>query len=555
MNIYKDFVAEHRDYDNYEDLKANFRIEVPANFNFAYDVVDRYATEAPEKRALVWCDDKDNEKVFTFADMAKCVNKTANYLVNCGIKKGDAVMLILRRRYEFWWFILALHKIGAIAVPATNLLLAKDIVFRTNAANIKMIVSFDDNVQNEIEAALKDSPSVEKIVTVGQKKDKWEHFHSFYENCSDTFSRPTGENATKNTDAMLLYFTSGTSGNPKMVQHNFAYPLGHIITARYWQNVVDDGLHLTVAETGWAKAMWGKLYGQWLCGSAVFVYDMETFVPDKLLHHIADYGVTTFCAPPTVYRYMIRQNLDKYDLSKLRYVVTAGEALNAEVFNKIKEKLGLELHEAYGQTECTVLMGNFPGMKVKPGSMGKPAPGYNIKVIRDDGSECEAGEKGEIVIDVSNMHPFGLFSGYYRNEEMTKKVFSGGVYHTGDIAEKDEDGYFTFVGRKDDLIKTSGYRVSPFEVESILQQIPAVLECAVTGVPDPKRGQAVKATIVLAKGFEACKELELKIREFVKDHTAPYKQPRVFEFVKELPKTISGKIRHAEIRDKDKSAQ
>ena len=552
MNIYKDFVAGHRDFDNYDDLKSNFKIEVPDNFNFAYDVVDRYAREAGEKRALVWCDDFGDEKIFTFAEMSKCVNKTANYLCERGIKKGDAVMLILRRRYEFWWFILALHKIGAIAVPATNLLLAKDIAFRTNAASIKMIVSFDDSVQNEIDTAKKISPSVEKLVTVGKAREGWEEFHLFYENESDVFERPEGEAATKSTDVMLLYFTSGTSGNPKMVQHNFAYPLGHIVTARYWQNVVDDGLHLTVAETGWAKAMWGKLYGQWLCGSAVFAYDMATFVPDKLLRHIADYGVTTFCAPPTVYRYMIRQNLDKYDLSRLQYVVTAGEALNAEVFNKIKEKLGLELHEAYGQTECTVLMGNFPGMKVKPGSMGKPAPGYDIKVLRDDGSECSACEKGEIVIDLSKSRPFGLFSGYYKNSELTASVFSGGVYHTGDIAQKDEDGYFTFIGRKDDLIKTSGYRVSPFEVESILQQIPAVLECAVTGVPDEKRGQAVKATIVLAKGFEACKELELKIREFVKDHTAPYKQPRIFEFVSELPKTISGKIRHAEIRERDK---
>lgn len=552
MNIYKDFVSEHRDFENYDDLKANFHIEVPENFNFAYDVVDRYAREVPQKRALVWCDDNGGERLFTFKQMSQCANKTAHYLTDCGIKKGDAVMLILRRRYEFWWFMLALHKIGAVAIPATNLLLAKDIIFRANAAQVKMIVSFDDNVQKEIEAALPNAPSVQKLVTVSGARAGWEEFHPVYELCSDQFERPTGDLATKNDDVMLLYFTSGTSGNPKMVQHNFAYPLGHIVTARYWQNVVDDGLHLTVAETGWAKAVWGKLYGQWLCGSAVFAYDMVSFVPDKLLRNMEKYGVTTFCAPPTVYRYMIRQNLSKYDLSKLQYVVTAGEALNPEVYNRIKEKLGLELHEAYGQTECTVLMGNFPGMEVKPGCMGKPAPGYDIKVLRDDDSECEADEKGEIVIDVSTSRPFGLFSGYYQNEALTAQVFAGGVYHTGDIALKDADGYFTFVGRKDDLIKTSGYRVSPFEVESILQQYPAVLECAVTGVPDTQRGQAVKATIVLAKGFEACKELELKIREFVKDHTAAYKQPRVFEFVKELPKTISGKIRHAEIRNKDK---
>ena len=555
MALYKEFVSDDRDYASYEDLKKNFKIRIPKNFNFAYDVVDRYAHDEPERRALVWCDDTDAEHVFTFGEMALCVNKTANFLTSQGIKKGDAVMLILRRRYEFWWFILALHKIGAIAVPATNLLLQKDIEYRTNAAQIKMIVSFDESaVQGEIEKALPKSPSVHSLVTVGPARDGWINFHTAYDLCSDSFARPTGDAATTNDDIMLLYFTSGTSGYPKMVQHNFAYPLGHIVTAKYWQNVVDGGLHLTVAETGWAKAVWGKLYGQWLAGSAVFAYDMVSFVPDKMLHHMEKYGVTTFCAPPTVYRYLIRQDLKKYDLSKLVYAVTAGEALNPEVYNKFYEMTGLKMREAYGQTECTVLIGNFPGMESKPGSMGKPSPGYDIDIVHDDGTSCKAGENGEIVIHVENGRPFGLFAGYYKDVALTAEAFDSGLYHTGDIAYYDEDGYFWFVGRKDDIIKSSGYRISPFEVESVLQQHPAVLECAVTGVPDKKRGQAVKATIVVSPGYTASHELEIEIRDFVKHQTASYKQPREIEFVTELPKTISGKIRRVEIRDKDKDA-
>src|SRR5574344_767715 len=552
MALYKEFVSDDRDYASYEDLKKNFKIRIPKNFNFAYDVVDRYAHDEPERRALVWCDDTDAEHVFTFGEMALCVNKTANFLTSQGIKKGDAVMLILRRRYEFWWFILALHKIGAIAVPATNLLLQKDIEYRTNAAQIKMIVSFDESaVQGEIEKALPKSPSVHSLVTVGPARDGWINFHTAYDLCSDSFARPTGDAATTNDDIMLLYFTSGTSGYPKMVQHNFAYPLGHIVTARYWQHVIDGGLHLTVAETGWAKAVWGKLYGQWLAGSAVFAYDMVTFVPDKLLQKMAHYGVTTFCAPPTVYRYLIRQDLKKYDLAALKYAVTAGEAWNPEVFNRWLEPTGLEMHEAYGQTECTVRIANFPGMKIKAGSMGKPAPGYNVSIVKDDGTPCKAGETGEIVINLDKGRPFGLFAGYYHDVSLTAAAFDSGFYHTGDTAYFDEDGYFWFVGRNDDIIKSSGYRISPFEVESVLQQHPAVLECAVTGIPDKKRGQLVKATIVLNKGFTASQTLASELQEYVKKNTALYKHPRVIEFVTELPKTISGKIRRVEIRAQD----
>jgi acetyl-CoA synthetase len=553
--LYKEFVSNYREYASYEDLKENFKIKIPENFNFSYDVVDRYAKDDPGKRAMVWCDDTDDEKIFTFKDMSEMSMKTANFLTTHGIRRGDAVMLILRRRYEFWWFILALHRIGAITVPATDQLLGPDIEYRNNAAKIKMIVSFDDpEVQEKIEGSLGGSPTVQTLVTVGPDRKGWVNFHAEYETCSGSFPRPSGDKATHNEDIMLLYFTSGTSGYPKMVQHNFAYPLGHIVTAVYWQNVIDNGLHLTVAETGWAKAVWGKLYGQWLAGSAVFTYDMISFVPGKLLARMAKYKVTTFCAPPTVYRYLIRQDLSKYDLSSLKYCVTAGEALNPEVYNRFYEQTGHKMHEAYGQTEATVICGNFPGMEPKPGSMGKPAPGYDVDIVRPDGQKCAAGENGEIVIHVDKAHPFGLFAGYYRDVSLTAAAFDSGLYHTGDVAYFDEDNYIWFVGRNDDIIKSSGYRISPFEVESILQQHPAVLECAVTGVEDKRRGQAIKATIVLSPGYKPSRELKTELQEYVKNKTAPYKRPRILEFVKELPKTISGKIRRVEIREKDNGA-
>ena len=546
------YVKGSVDYTDYSELKDNFSIEIPENFNFAYDVVDEYARTEPNRTALVWCDDNGGERVFSFQDLKIASNKTANFLLSKGIKKGDAVMLILRRRYEFWYFLLALHKIGAIAVPATNLLLKSDIEYRTNAAAIKMIVSLEDkDLQRQIDLALPNSPTVKTLVTTGHR-DGWVSFADEYPNQSDDFTRPQGDGATVNEDIMLLYFTSGTSGYPKMVQHNFTYPLGHIVTARYWQKVVDGGLHLTLAETGWAKAVWGKIYGQWLAGSAVFAYDMVTFVPGRLLEKMERYKVTTFCAPPTVYRYLVRQDFTKYDLSSLVHCTTAGEALNGEIYNKFLEKTGIKMKEGYGQTELTLTIGNFDGMEPKPGSMGKPAPGYTIDIVDSEGSSCKPEEVGEIVIRLDKGRPFGMFAGYYKDEQRTQEAFMGGLYHTGDMAYRDEDGYFWFVGRIDDMIKSAGFRISPFEVESTLMQHPAVLECAVTGVADDARNQVVKATIVVAPGYEESQQLSQELQEFAKTESALYKAPRIIEFVKELPKTISGKIRHVAIRNQDK---
>lgn len=548
----KKYIEGSLEFSSYEEMREKFSIKIPENFNFAYDVVDEYAGTEPNRTALVWCDDNDGERYFSFFDLAEASAKTANFLKERGIKKGDRVMIILRRRYEFWFFLLALHKIGAIAIPATTMLLAKDVEYRNKAANVKMIVTVDDeSLQEEVEKSLENSPSVESLVTIGKKRKGWISFYDFYESESPIFKRPSGEEGTENSDIMLLYFTSGTSGYPKMVEHNFSYPLGHIVTAKYWQGVLNGGLHLTVAETGWAKAVWGKIYGQWLCGSAVFVYDMNSFVPAKLLEKMAKYKVTTFCAPPTVYRYLVRQNLKKFDLSNLKCCATAGEALNDEIFNKFYELTGHKLKEGYGQTELTLTIGNFPGMEIKPGSMGKPAPGYNIDIVDSQGNSCPAGETGEIVIRLEKGRPFGMFAGYYKDDELTAKVFEGNLYHTGDTAYKDQDGYYWFVGRTDDMIKSAGYRISPFEVESVLQKHPAVLECAVTGVLDPKRGQVVKATIVLNEGFTGDTKLSRDLQAFVKENTASYKYPRVVEFVDELPKTISGKIRRVEIREKD----
>lgn len=548
----KKYIEGSLEFSSYEEMREKFSIKIPENFNFAYDIVDEYAGTEPNRTALVWCDDNDEERYFSFFDLAEASAKTANFLKERGIKKGDRVMIILRRRYEFWFFLLALHKIGAIAIPATTMLLAKDVEYRNKAANVKMIVTVDEeNLQEEVEKSLENSPSVESLVTIGKKRDGWISFYDFYESESPIFKRPSGEEGTENSDIMLLYFTSGTSGYPKMVEHNFSYPLGHIVTAKYWQGVLNGGLHLTVAETGWAKAVWGKIYGQWLCGSAVFVYDMNSFVPAKLLEKMAKYKVTTFCAPPTVYRYLVRQNLKKFDLSNLKCCATAGEALNDEIFNKFYELTGHKLKEGYGQTELTLTIGNFPGMEIKPGSMGKPAPGYNIDIVDSQGNSCPAGETGEIVIRLEKGRPFGMFAGYYKDDELTAKVFEGNLYHTGDTAYKDQDGYYWFVGRTDDMIKSAGYRISPFEVESVLQKHPAVLECAVTGVLDPKRGQVVKATIVLNEGFTGDTKLSRDLQAFVKENTASYKYPRIIEFVEELPKTISGKIRRVEIREKD----
>jgi acetyl-CoA synthetase len=543
------------DFDSYESFFKNFSVNVPDSFNFAFDIVDEWAETEPDRTALVWCNEAGEHRTFTFSEIKEYSNKAANFFLSVGIKKGDSVMLILKRRYEFWFCILALHKIGAICIPATHLLTAKDIIYRNNAADVKMIVSVPDPaVLQSIEDAERESPTLtHRAVIGGINRDGWIDFDSELENASAEFARPTGAQATKNEDILLLYFTSGTTGPPKMVKHDYTYPLGHILTAKFWQNVQDGGLHLTVAETGWAKAVWGKLYGQWIAGSAIFVYDYNKFVPQALLKVIEKYGITTFCAPPTIYRYLIKEDLSKFNLDKLHYCVVAGEPLNPEVYNQFLEQTGIPLKEGYGQTEMTVAIGTFPWMEPKPGSMGKPSPGYNIEIVDEHGHSCEVGEIGEIVVRTDTGHPVGMFDGYYRDAELTQKVWHDGIYHTGDTAWRDEDGYYWFVGRTDDVIKSSGYRIGPFEVESALLEHPAVLECAVTAIPDELRGQIVKATIVLTSGYEPSEELAKQIQDFVKKTTAPYKYPRAIEFVPELPKTISGKIRRVEIREKDTS--
>lgn len=555
-NLCRDFIVDEREFKDYDDFKKNCKLKTIPDFNFAYDIIDRYAQEYPGKRALVWIDDNDDEEIFTFDDISRESKRAAYWLVSKGIKKGDTVMLVLRRRYEWWILMPALHRIGAIVIPATDQLLQSDIEYRTNAADVKMIFCYDNPmVQEEIEKAMPKSKSVQMLVTVGKEREGWINFHEEYERMPAEFPRPVGEAATHNDDPMLIYFTSGTSGYPKMVLQDFDYPIGHIMTAKYWHGVVDDGLHLSIAETGWAKASWGKIYGQWICGTAQFVYDMNMFKPAKMLEMISKYGLTTFCAPPTVYRYLVRQDLSKYDLSKCVRFSTAGEALNGEVFNKWLEKTGKKIYEGYGQSESTIICGNFMEYSpIRPGSMGRPNPLYDVEILNSNNKPVPAGETGELCIHVESGRPFGLLKGYYKDVVLTADAFDGGVYHTGDNVYMDEDGYVWFVGRKDDIIKTAGYRVSPFEVESILQQHPAVMECAVTGVEDSKRGMAVKATIVLSPGYDTKdpKEMETELSTFAKENTAMYKCPRIFEFVKELPKTISGKIRRVEIREKDK---
>jgi acetyl-CoA synthetase len=541
------------EFNSYDDFKAGFEIKIPENFNFAYDVVDEIALETPEKTAMVWCDDKGSEATFTFGQMKHFSDKAANFFTSAGISKGDPVMLILKRRYEFWFCTLALNKIGAITIPATHLLSTKDIVYRNNAADVKMIVSVPDpEVLLHVEEAESKSPTLKQKALIGENRKGWLNFTEGIEMSPEKFERPVKDAATSNSDIMLLYFTSGTTGMPKMVNHNFIYPLGHILTAKYWQNVKDDGLHFTVADTGWAKSAWGKIYGQWLSGSAVMTYDYDKFVPKSLMEVIEKYKVTTFCAPPTIYRFLIKEDLTNYNLRNLKYCVVAGEPLNPEVFKQFFDQTGIRLMEGYGQTECTVAVATYPWMNPKPGSMGKPSPGYDIEIVDEDGNQCEAGNEGEIIIRTDKGKPTGMFNGYYRDDELTGKVWSNGIYRTGDMAWRDEDGYYWFVGRADDVIKSSGYRIGPFEVESALMEHPAVLECAITAVPDPDRGQIVKATIVPSKNYQPGEELAKELQEHVKRVTAPYKYPRIVEFVTELPKTISGKIRRVQIRDENK---
>ena len=540
-------------FDSYDDFNQNFKINIPENFNFAYDVADEMARKTPGKTALVWCDEDGNEAVITFAQLKYHSDKTANFFKSAGIKKGDPVMLILKRRYEFWFAILALHKIGAVAVPATHLLTTKDITYRNNLADIKMILCVNDSeVIRHVEESQHKSPSLTAKAALGVERDGWYNFNREIEKASEHFPRPKAGNATTKGDPLLLYFTSGTTGMPKMVRHNHAYPLGHILTAKYWQNISEGGLHLTVADTGWAKAVWGKIYGQWLAGCAVFAYDYNKFVPREMLKVIEKYKVTSFCAPPTIYRFLIKEDLSLYDFSKLKYCSVAGEPLNPEIYSRFLEMTGLKVMEGYGQTELTVTLATYPWMEPKPGSMGKPSPGYDIDIIDENGISCDAGKEGQIVIRTDKRTPVGMFDGYYRDEELTNRVWHDGIYYTGDMAWKDEDGYFWFVGRADDVIKSSGYRIGPFEVESALLEHPAVLECAITAVPDPDRGQTVKATIVLARNHTPDEDLKMELQIHVKKVTAPYKYPRVIEFVPELPKTISGKIRRVDIREHDK---
>ena len=537
-------------FTSVEDYNKNLEFIIPENFNFAYDVMDAWAEEAPEKLAILWTNDKGEEIRTTYGELKVQTDQAASYLQTLGIGKNDPVMLILKRHYEWWVIMLALCKIGAIVIPATHMLTKHDIVYRNTRASVKAIIcAKDDYIISQIKLAMPESPSVKQYITLGDE----EGFHNWKKEWQQApqFVRPAFVN--ENDDTMIMYFTSGTSGEPKMVAHDYLYAMGHLTTGCFWHNLHEGSLHLTVADTGWGKAVWGKFYGQWFAGATVFVYDHEKFNADNLLRQMEKYHVTSFCAPPTIYRFMIREDLSKYDLSSLEYCCTAGEALNPAVFDKLKELIGLNIMEGFGQTETTMSLGTFPWMTPKPGSMGIPNAQYDIDLLRADGTSCEDGEKGEIVIRVGDKKPIGLFKGYYRDEEKTREAWHDGIYHTGDMAWRDEDGYYWFEGRIDDVIKSSGYRIGPFEVESALMTHPAVVECAITGVPDDIRGMVVKATVVLGKEWKdkAGDDLIKELQQHVKKETAPYKYPRIVEFVDELPKTISGKIRRVEIRKKD----
>ncbi len=541
-----------------DDYAKHLHFIVPENFNFAYDVMDAWAEEKPDKVALLWTSERGEEVSTTFREFKEQTDRTAAYFMQLGIKHGDKVMLILKRHYQWWLSMMALCKVGAIAIPATHMLTVHDIVYRNQSASVKYIICANDEyITEQITKAMPDSPTVKALVAVNalSELDKPipEGFHDWRKEWAEApaFVRP--DNVNTNEDTMLMYFTSGTSGEPKMVAHDFLYALGHLTTGVYWHNLHANSLHLTVADTGWGKAVWGKLYGQWFAGATVFVYDHEKFTAEKIMQQMEKYHITSFCAPPTIYRFMMREDFSKYDLSSLEWCTTAGEAMNPSVANRFKELTGVTIYEGFGQTETTMTLGTFPWVKPKPGSMGKPNPQYDVQLLRQDGTECEDGEKGEICIRIGDKKPLGLFKGYYRDEERTKETWHDGIYHTGDMAWRDEEGYYWFVGRTDDVIKSSGYRIGPFEVENALMTHPAVVECAITGVPDPIRGMIVKATVVLAPEYKAKAgdELIKELQNHVKHETAPYKYPRLIEFVNELPKTISGKIRRVEIREKD----
>ena len=517
------------------------------SFNFAFDIVDALGREKPEKLAMLHVALDGTERRFTFKDMKDASSQAANYFTSLGIRRGDRVMLVLKRHYQFWFAILGLHKIGAIAIPATNQLVEHDFSYRFQAAGVSAILcTADGDTAHQVDIAEADAGAHLTKVLVGGKREGWHDFDAEYGLFSRRYTRTA--DAPCGDDPMLMFFTSGTTGYPKIAVHSYKYALGHYVTARYWHWVQPGGLHFTISETGWGKALWGKLYGQWLCEGAVFVYDFDRFDAEKILPMFAKYNITTFCAPPTMYRMLIKQDLSRFDLSSIQHATTAGEALNPEVYYQFEKATGLQIAEGFGQTETTLSIYNPVGSVPKSGSMGIPSPLYDVDLILPDGTPAPVGETGEIVIRTDKHTPCGLFMGYYRDEEKTREAWSNGVYHTGDTAWRDEDGYFFYVGRTDDVIKSSGYRIGPFEIESVIMELPYVLECAVTSAPDPIRGQVVKASIVLTKGTQGTEALKKEIQTYVKTNTAPYKYPRIVEFRDELPKTISGKIRRVELK-------
>lgn len=542
--LYKKYVNETIDENG---MLKNITFNIPDTFNFGYDVVDEIARRTPDKKAMVWLGQNKEERIFTFGDISRYSNMTANYFRAKGIRKGDKVMLVLKRRYEFWFCIVALHKLGAVTIPATHQLMKKDFVYRFKAAHVKAIVCTpNDGVCDEVDAACAEYDGIQFKAVINVDREGWDNFDKGIESYPDTLELPEEERPMASED-MLMYFTSGTTGYPKVATHNHKYAIGHIVTAVWWHNVDPEGIHFTISDTGWGKAVWGKLYGQWLAEACVFTYDFDRFHADDILPLFAKYKITTFCAPPTMYRFFIKEDLSKYDLTSLKYCTIAGEALNPEVFKQFYNATGIKLMEGFGQTETTLTVANLIGMEPKPGSMGKPNPQYNVDIVDENGNSVEAGVVGEIVLR-TDKEQVGLFKSYYGDRSLTDEVWHDGLYHTGDTAWKDNDGYYWYIGRTDDIIKSSGYRIGPFEIESVIMEHPLVLEVAVTGVPDPVRGMVVKATIVLVKGAEESDELVKEIQTFVKEHTAPYKYPRIVEFVKELPKTISGKIQRAKLR-------
>ncbi len=541
--IYHNFIHPKED-ERGALLSLNFENE--DKFNFAFDIVDALAEKRPDKLAMLHLDVNKNERRFTFEDMKRESARTANYLKSLGIKKGDRVMLVLKRHYQFWFAVLALHKLGAIAIPATNQLVEHDYTYRFNAAGVSAIIcTADDESPVQVELAQKESPTLQTKILVGGIREGWHDFNSEYSLFSDSFERT--EETPCGNDTMLMFFTSGTTGYPKIAAHSFKYPLGHFVTANYWHCVNPEGLHLTISDTGWAKSMWGKLYGQWLCEAGIFVYDFDRFNAADILPMFAKYHITTFCAPPTMYRMLIKEDLTKYDMSSVEHATIAGEALNPEVFKQLEKLTGLQVMEGFGQSETTLMIGNLFGGTHKIGSMGKPVPGYEVDIVDPDGNSVAVGKSGEIVIKTADRVPCGLFKEYYLDEAKTEEAWHDGLYHTGDVATRDEDGFYWYVGRIDDVIKSSGYRIGPFEIENVIMELPYVLECGVSAAPDEVRGQVVKASIVLTKDTEPSEELKKEIQAYVKEHTAPYKYPRIVVFKDELPKTTSGKIIRAKL--------